>query len=225
MKTIGILGGLGPQATMDFEARIHAVSHELLPQSANGNYPPMVVYYFRHAPTLRAQDGALQPNPRLLEAAKKLGTWADFLVIPSNAPHRFRQEIEQASGRTIISMIDATLKEVQKRQLKRVGIVGLGVPEVYQIPLGQLGLAYECLAEALRARLDQAIFALMRGQDGREERAIAREAIASLRAKGVDGIILGRTEILLLLKEEANAPDLINPGQLLAEAAVRYAME
>ena len=47
MKTIGVLGGLGPQATMDFEARVHAVSRRLIPGRGNGGYPPMVVYYHR----------------------------------------------------------------------------------------------------------------------------------------------------------------------------------
>ena len=45
MKTIGVLGGMGPQATMDFERRVHEVSQQLLPRSLNTGYPPMVVFY------------------------------------------------------------------------------------------------------------------------------------------------------------------------------------
>ena len=51
MKTIGVLGGLGPQATMDFEARVHRVAQRLSRRSYNGGYPPMVVYYFRQPPS------------------------------------------------------------------------------------------------------------------------------------------------------------------------------
>jgi aspartate racemase len=47
MKTIGVLGGLGPQATMDFEQRIHRVAQQLIPPLGNSGYPPMVVYYCR----------------------------------------------------------------------------------------------------------------------------------------------------------------------------------
>ncbi len=46
MKTIGVLGGLGPQATMDFEARVHRAAQKLIPQLKNAGYPPMLVYYF-----------------------------------------------------------------------------------------------------------------------------------------------------------------------------------
>lgn len=46
MKTIGVLGGLGPQATMEFEVRVHRAAQRLIPQDGNQGYPPMVVYYF-----------------------------------------------------------------------------------------------------------------------------------------------------------------------------------
>jgi aspartate racemase len=64
----------------------------------------------------------------------------------------------------------------------------------------------------------------MEGRAEEDAGAVARQAVAALRATGVDGIILGCTEIPLLLGPEADAPDLINPAQLLAEAAVRRAM-
>ncbi len=59
----------------------------------------------------------------------------------------------------------------------------------------------------------------------RTDRAITHEAILTLRHEGVDGIILGCTEIPLLLQGEADMPDLLNPAQVLAEATVRYALE
>ena len=75
----------------------------------------------------------------------------------------------------------------------------------------------------LRAKLDGAIMKLMEGRNDSASTALAREAIATLRAKKVDGIILGCTEIPLLLHEYGDASDLVNPAQLLAEATVKYA--
>jgi aspartate racemase len=72
-----------------------------------------------------------------------------------------------------------------------------------------------------RAALDGAIFRLMEGRDDAEPAAAARRAVAALRARGVEGVVLGCTEIPLLLRESADEADLINPAQLLAEAAVR----
>ena len=58
MKAIGVLGGIGPQATMDFEARLHAVSQRLIPARENQGYPPLLVRYLRHAPVVLEDDNA-----------------------------------------------------------------------------------------------------------------------------------------------------------------------
>src|SRR5690349_8507351 len=52
MKPIGVLGGIGPQATMDFERRLHRAAQRVIPAHLNGGYPPMVVWYCRHPPIL-----------------------------------------------------------------------------------------------------------------------------------------------------------------------------
>ena len=229
MKTIGVLGGLGPQATMDFEARLHAVSQQLIAPHRNRGYPPLLVYHYRHAPFLM-QDEHMpvlppQPDPRLLEAVKKLGAWTDFLVIASNGVHILQEALEQASGLTVLSMIEVTLGEVHRRGWNKVGVVTMGPPLVYTVPLEKQGIAYASISQTLAGRLNQAILKYQAGQEDATDRAITHEAIRALRDQGVDGSILGCTEIPLLLQGEANLPDLLNPAQLLAEAAVRYALE
>jgi aspartate racemase len=228
VKTIGVLGGLGPQATMDFEARVHAVAQRLIPPHGNSGYPPMVVVYLRHPPVVMTDDGApvvpFEPDPRLLERAAQVGALADFLVVTSNAPHMFRSAIEDASGRPVLSMIDCVMDDVRRRGWRTIGVLGLGEPRVYLEPLARVGIAGETLASDDRARLDQAIFRLAEGREGPEERDTALATVANLRNRAVDGVILGCTEIPLLLGERADAPDPISPLQLLAEAAVRKAM-
>jgi aspartate racemase len=223
MKTIGVLGGISPQATMDFEQRLHAVAQRLIPQRANSGYPPLVVYYHRGAPVL-AEDQGRRLDPRFLDAARRLGAWADFLVVTANAPHLHLPAIEQAAGRPVLSMVALAVDEVRRLGWARVGLLGLGDPLVYRQPLDQLGLAHETLSATERAPLDAAIFALMEGRVDAAARAVARTAVATLRARPVDGVILGCTEIPLLLGEEAEAPDLLSPLALLAEAAVRAAL-
>jgi aspartate racemase len=135
-------------------------------------------------------------------------------------------------------MIEITVEEVQqrghdgaaarRRGWRRVGVLGLGEPTVYRVELERIGLACETLPDepgGLRDKLDQAITGLMAGRTGPEATNVAMEAVAALRAKGVDGIILGCTEIPLLLGDASQAPGLINPLALLAEAAVRFAIE
>jgi aspartate racemase len=232
MKTIGVIGGVGPQATMAFEAMVHAVSQKLIPPSLNSGYPPMVVYYHRYPPFIVDERGVpippRRPEPHLTAALGKLGEMVDFIVITSNAPHLFLGLIEETSGRKVLSMIDTTINEVHRQGLRRVGVLGLGLPKFYLEALDKIGVVYETLpveAGGLSERLDSAIVAYMAGQTTAEDRALAAEAVAVLRARGVEAIILGCTEIPLLLGADAQAPDLINPLQLLAEASVRFAIE
>lgn len=229
MKTIGVLGGLGPQATMDFEQRVHRVSQKLLPQKYMMGYPPMLVYFYRFAPVILGDDGPklpMTPDPRLFEAASSFKGRADCLVVPSNIPHLFQKELEQAAGCPMLSIIDTTLAEVERRGLKKVGVVGYGNPAVYTEPMKARGLVVEnasLLDPELQHKIDHAVHGVMEGATIPDGPAMMRAVIALLRSKQVEGIVLGCTELPLLLGEYADE-DILNPSQLLAERAVRFAI-
>ena len=214
---------------MDFEQRLHAVSQTMIPRAANSGYPGLVVFYLRHPPLVLNEDGSPIrppiPHPGLLDVARKLGTLADCIVITSNGAHIFQRDIEEASGLPVVSMVEAVLEEVRRRGWRRSGAIGMGPPLVYMEPLRSMGLGAEQLDGEQIATLDRALLDVMAGLAPPESVALARDAVETLRARDVDGVILGCTELPLLLGPEGEAPDLINPAQLLAKAAVRFALE
>ena len=226
MKTIGLLGGIGPQATMELEARIHRAAQRRIPPRMNGGYPRLVVWYCRHPPIVVDERGhakqPLEPHPLLLDAAAKLGSLVDFLILGSNGADALRAHVERASGRPVVSIIEATLAEVRRRDWRRVGVIAMGDGAIYSKPLGAAGVACETLEPYGIAR---AVFAVMEGRIDDAARAVARDAVADLRGRNVDGIILGCTELPLMLGTEADeAADLINSNQMLADATVNYAI-
>lgn len=230
MKTIGILGGLGPQATIDFEQRLHRAAQGLVPQQGDVAYPPLVSWFFRELPVLIPADSpmpsTLPPiNPRLLEAARTLGGHVDFLVIPSNGVHLWQAEIEAAAGKPVVSMVDAVVAEVRRRGCRHVGLVDFRPAAwgVYPPRLEQHGLSWVELPSRHRDSLAAVMRAVNAGRNGETEEAQLRMAVSLLRARHADGIILACTEFPLALRG-ALEPDLINPAELLAEAAVRAAM-
>lgn len=91
---------------------------------------------------------------------------------------------------------------------------------LYQNPLDKLGIVHEEIPDDMAHDLDESIFSLMEGNESKDQKKVALDAINYLRKQGVDGIILGCTEIPLLLEDSA-ATDLINPSEILAQAAVR----
>ena len=222
-----MLGGLGPQATMDFEARVHRMAQRLIAPSGNRGYPPMVVYYCRFVPHATPEPGSpLRAHPDLLSAAAELGRLADFIVVTSNFVHLFHAELEKAAGCDLLSMVDLALNEVARRGWRKVGVLGFGDPLVYTHRLRAMNVRSETIDGTLRVRLDAAIDEVMEGRAGRDADDVARQALDALRAREVDGIVLGCTEIALLLGDtDGSAPDLLDPLELLAEAAVEHALQ
>jgi aspartate racemase len=229
MKRMGVLGGISPQATIDFEVRVHRCAQRVIPPRWNSGYPPMVTWYHRQPPVLLGDDARpvlpMQLDPGLLDAAAWLGQVSDFLVIPCNTAHIALPAIRDAAGCPVLSMIDVTLDEVVRRRCRRVGLLGFhGPPPFYRDPLLERGVACEVIDDAVQTPVDLGIRAVMEGRDGRAETKAVRDAVEVLRARGVDAVVLGCTELPLLLGEEREQPDLVNPAALLAEAAVWFAI-
>lgn len=231
IRTIGVLAGLAaPQATRDFDFAVHELSRKLIEQRFTTGYPSMIVIHFREVP-FKMKDGSfvfpVEPNPNLLKTAKILGERCDFWVMVANAPHIFRESLEKASGKKFLSMIDVTVEEVKKRRLKKVGIIAIGLAlkdKLFQAPLDELGIQWEVIPEDLANSIDKSVFRVMEGEDPRRLKKPVIDAVKYLRSRNTDGIILGCTEVPLLLGNKAEEKDLINPSQLLAEAAVRFAI-
>jgi aspartate racemase len=229
MKRVGVIGGMSAQATMDFETRVHRWSQRLIPQNATHGYPTMIVWYHRGLPLqMDAQGNPVEPrriDAAVVDAAKRLGPLVDFLVVPCNAAHAGVAELEHASGRPVLSMIEAVANAVVRRKCRRVGLIGArGVPRPYLDALAARNVDGVRIDATLQRPLDAGIYAVMEGRDGKEDTAAARTAIDELRGRSVDAVILGCTEIPLLLHDEADAGDLVHPAELLAEATVRFAI-
>jgi aspartate racemase len=125
--------------------------------------------------------------------------------------------------------IDPELVEAARWLGKAVDFIGVtgfaGAPAVYVQPLQQRGIQCSTIDAQAQAPLDAAIHAVAEGREGADHVAAARTAVAALRSQATEAIILGCTEIPLLLGADKLDGDLINPAALLAEAAVRFAIE
>ena len=142
MKSIGIIGGIGPQATMSFVEQIHTISQELIPQLAVMGYPPLLVYYHRNPPLVTDENLiAIEPyriDPEMLEKIKVVGNQCDLLVITSNFPHTFETEIKAAVSAQFVNMVDATMATINAQNVSKIGALGLGNPAVYTDKLKSL---------------------------------------------------------------------------------------
>jgi aspartate racemase len=234
MKKIGIIGGMGQWATIDIVNRILKASVDYpVPQYGNRGYPRMDILMINKRPMNLNPDGTypdeLTPSPTLLEAAEHVGKDADFIILGSNTSHIFVKEITAAAvGKPILSLVDLAIQEAVKRQCKRVGIMAIGVTikeKLFQKPLAEQGIESVLLPEELGERLEkESIYPLQEGTGAKNLSKAALDALNYLRNKKVDATILGCTEIPVVLGEHADDKDIINPSQLVAEAAIKKAL-
>lgn len=232
MKRIGVIGGMGQWATIDVLDRILKVSVSHVSQYGNRGYPPIDLRMLNRAPMLLNTDGSfpdvLEPSPELLEAARFVGANSNFLIMPSNTPHLFAKDIEKSAGKPLLSIVDVTVDEIKRRGYKRVGVLAIGLTlkkRLYHDPLDVMKVEMMVIPEDLSSELDEkGVWPLQEGEDPKEVSNFAHNVISYLRKKKVEGIILGCSEIPILLGDAASEADIINPSQLLAEAAVKKSL-
>lgn len=233
LKTVGIIGGMGQWATLDIMRRIlkNAVAYPI-PQYGNRGYPAMELRMLNRAPMLLNADGSypdkLEPSEFLLDAARSVGALADFIIVTSNTAHVFAKEIEAAAGKPLLSLIDVAVAEAVRKNFRKVGIMAIGVTireGLFQKPLAAAGIESIVLPEALGKRLDdEGVYPVQEGAEPSEHSTVAFEAIEFLKSQGAEAVILGCTEIPLLLGEAADAERIINPSELIARAVIERAL-
>ena len=121
MKTIGILGGMGPQATLFFYQKIL----NLTPAEKDQDHIPTLIYSNSQIPNRTEailNDQLEMTRKSLVDSARVLEDGgASFIVIPCNTAHHWIEDIKQAVSISVVDMIEETVSFLVKRQLKKVG--------------------------------------------------------------------------------------------------------
>lgn len=206
MKKIGIIGGLGPEATIDYYK-------ELINAFKNGNgdlnYPEIIIYSVNMSEFLslvkaKKYDMVSSYLSERIEALKHAG--AEFAVLSANTPHMVFDQLKKISGIPLISIVEATCNETIKRRLKRPGLFGTGFtmdadffPDVFKIHGIEVVMPDKEDKELINFKLFSEIEL---GIFKEETRQLLIGIIEKMvREKNIDSIILGCTEFPLILKE------------------------
>jgi aspartate racemase len=166
----------------------------------------------------------------MLSSAEKLSrAGADFLICPDNTIHQAFDLVEHRSPRPWLHIAREVAKEAQGRQFKRLAVLGtryLMEGPVYREALKAAGIDHRVPAAEQRQRLDQIIMdELVNAQFLPRSLAYHVEVIRSLQDEGCDAVVLGCTEIPLLVTPDSSPLPTLDSTRLLARAAVRKAVE
>ncbi len=166
----------------------------------------------------------------MLSSADKLAhAGADFLICPDNTIHQAFDLVEHRSPRPWLHIAREVAKEARHRQFKRLAVLGtryLMEGPVYPEALKAAGIEHRIPATGQRDQIDRIIFdELVNAQFLPRSLAYYVEVIRSLKDEGCDAVVLGCTEIPLLVGPESSPLPTLDSTRLLARAAVRKAVE
>src|SRR5438876_9438829 len=124
MKTLGIIGGLGPESTIDYYQRIIALYRE---RTGDGSYPEFIINSVdlkKGLDFMAANDLAGMAEYLLEEIPKLARAGADFGLIAANTPHVVFDDVAPKSPIPLIRIVEATCAAAKTRQLKRLACLG-----------------------------------------------------------------------------------------------------
>ena len=229
MKTIGLLGGMSWESTLPYYRHINEAVRERL----GGLHSARLVLYsldFHEIEALQRQGDWAAAGTLLADAARRLeSAGADFLLLCTNTMHKVADAIEAASDLPLLHIADPTAAAIQAAGLQRVGLLGtrftMEQPFYRQRLEDRHGIQVLVPDEPDRAEVHRVIYEeLCRGVVSETSRQAYRQVITRLVARGAQAVILGCTEIGLLVRADDAEVPLFDTCMLHAQAAAERAL-
>lgn len=214
--TLGVLGGMGPAATLEFLARLQAYT----PAEKDQDHVRVLVDINPRVPDRNTPGSGA--GPVLAEMAGALrGAGAEVLAMPCNTAHAHADLIQRASGLPLIDMIDLGAEAAQQSGALRAGVLGTkGALKLYREYLAARGMGLVSLPPDRQAAFMEVLYRIKAGEDGDEAAEAMKGFAAELVKDGAEVLVAGCTEVPLVLDPEDVKVDLVDPGDLLARRCV-----
>jgi aspartate racemase len=227
MRKIGLIGGMGPESTVDY---YNAIINAFKNKEGILSYPEMIIYSvtlseFIALMKVKAYDAATDLLVLKLESLKAAG--ADFAAITANTPHMLFDQIKPRSPLPLISIVEVTCEETRKRGLKKPGLLGTGFTmngTFYQDIFGKYQIPVVVPEPDDRIIINQKLFTEIElGIFKDETRSLLISLIQKMvKEQHIDSLILGCTEFPLILTEPVYAGiPMLNTTQIHVDAIVR----
>jgi aspartate racemase len=229
MKTMGLLGGMSWESSIEY----YRIINQRVKQRLGGLHSAQCLMYsvdfadieaLQHAGDWEALTGMM------IEAVNRLERGgADFLIICTNTMHRMADAIQAATSLPLLHIADATAAAIKAKKLNTVGLLGTRFTMEGEFYRGRLekvhGLKVLIPDEPERETVHRIIYdELVKGEIREDSQKSYVDVISGLQTRGAGGVILGCTEIPLLVKQ-ADVPILVfDTTAIHAEAAVDLAL-
>lgn len=215
MKTVGILGGMGSMATIDFFRKII----ENTQVKTDQDHLHIIIENYASIPdrTDYILNKKNNPLPKMIEGAKRLeSAGIDILTMPCNTAHYFYNDLQTHINTPIIHIVDETLKTLKNKG----SYLLLATEGTYQANLYKLFAQDQTIIypnETIQKKIDQLIYTYKADQFILE--SLKSDVLKAITQLDIDGVILGCTELPLIFEKE----NFIDPTLILAKRVITLA--
>ena len=224
-KTIGVLGGLGPESTIEF---YRALTQRYYLKYQDYAYPELIIHSFDFQKFI---DAGYCNTPTVVSAIERLAAaGAAFVVAPCNSVHRIYEDLCRDNDLPIpwVSIMDSTIREIRKLKCTKVGLLGtiftMSQP-FFSDRLQQNGIETLLPDSTDQARINRIIYdELVRAVVTPEAKSFALGCIDRLAQAGAEGIILGCTELPLLFGKTDISLPVFDTTDLQAQHALEISL-
>lgn len=229
MKTIGLIGGMSWESSVEY----YRIINELTRERFGGLHSAKCImhsYDFDQIADAQRRDDWKGLADRLVDTAEKLkASGADFVIICTNTMHKLADEVQDRAGIPVLHIADATGQKIREKGLKKVALLGTKYTmesDFYRERLAErYGLDVIIPDAEERQLIHSVIFdELCQGIMKLSSKEAFKDIIGDMVSMGVEGVVLGCTEIPLLIKQEDVDVPVFDTTQIHAEAALKMAI-
>jgi aspartate racemase len=229
MKKIGIIGGIGPESTLDYYRGIIGAFRERI---GGMNYPDIIIYSADLTELLQILE-AKAPDKLVEWLLARVGALyragAEFAAIASNTPHVVFDEVARRSPLPLISIVEATCGKAETLGVKRPGLLGTRFTmqaDFFQKTFNERGMVVVVPSEDEQQFIHEKLFSEIELGIIKEE---TREGLLSIVKRmierdSIDSLILGCTELPLILPEQAYDIPFLNTTAIHIESIVKHCL-
>ena len=230
MKTIGMIGGMSWESSLEY----YRIINETVKARLGGLHSARSLLFsfdFAEIESLQMAGDWAKATALLVQAAQQLERGgADFVIICTNTMHKMAEDVQAAISIPLLHIADATGTAIQAQGLQKVGLLGTNFTMEEDFYKGRLEQKFD-LAVIVPDRLKRQIVhdiiynELCLGVTNNDSRARYRQIMADMAANGAEGIILGCTEIGLLVEQKDSLVPLFDTTAIHAATAVTFALQ
>lgn len=225
MRTVGIIGGVGPSTTAEFYLQLILTAQE----KESSARPPILIwsiplpYEIERDSILNAIDEE-RNIPYLVEAARILEKGgANFVVMPCNTLHAFIKEIRSSVQIPVLSIVEETINFLKERGVSRVGLISTASTrknKLYEKALTGAGITYEIPTELQQNQISKIIHDLVMGRPASGNKGVLENIIDSFADRSIEHVILACTD-LQLLKPEHRTVRIYDTMTILKDSTIK----